>query len=229
MNPAAPVSVFDRLSADILGLRDAVVRRSVQAGQSVALVIEAWQMLRRLDARLASVVARYRAGKLFTRLRKPRAPKPGDASPTSPPLRPKRLPRGFGWFAKLIRPDAFHLADQLSAAIIDPEMVQVIAAGPQAGRILRTMCRMLGTHAPSIARPKRPPTARVMAQAAEVAARKAARAAAKAARKPGKRMRWRDIVPPGHSYPRTEEGWAEWIKRYKRAERRRRAAKWKSA
>jgi hypothetical protein len=50
---------------------------------------------------------------------------------------------------------AFHCAESLNRLLADPEMAQLAAAAPQAGRILRPLCRMLRVKRPAYLRPPR--------------------------------------------------------------------------
>ena len=151
-----PCSVLTQLSEAIFGLRDMVARRSVRAGQTIALVLLGYQMLRRMDARLASVWARYKAGRLSSTPqprsgRPPAKPQPVLTQEEAKAQRARRLPRGFGWYAKLVAPDAYGFAALLSEALAAPELIALMAAGPQAGRSLRTMCQRFGVKPPAAA------------------------------------------------------------------------------
>ncbi|MBV8095775.1 MAG: hypothetical protein JOY71_02935 [Acetobacteraceae bacterium] len=57
-------------------------------------------------------------------------------------LPPARLPSGFGWLIRLV-PGAAIYGSQLQHLLADPEMAALLADLPQAGRILRPLCRML--------------------------------------------------------------------------------------
>jgi hypothetical protein len=73
------------------------------------------------------------------RARRPReAPAPPAAS------RPPDQLRRFDWFRKLLPATATALAATLIELMQRPEMIALVAAAPQAGRILRPMCWMVG-------------------------------------------------------------------------------------
>ncbi|MBV8095574.1 MAG: hypothetical protein JO110_20555 [Acetobacteraceae bacterium] len=55
---------------------------------------------------------------------------------------PFRLPGGFGWLIRLV-PGAAAYAGQVEHLLADAEMAALLAEVPQAGRILRPLCRML--------------------------------------------------------------------------------------
>ena len=69
------------------------------------------------------------------------------------------LPRSFGWLLPLVPTEAACRATQLRAVLAEPEMVALIAAAPQATRLLRPLCRMLGLEPALLARPAIPATA----------------------------------------------------------------------
>jgi hypothetical protein len=50
---------------------------------------------------------------------------------------------------------AVHCADPFNRLLADPEMAQLVAAAPQAGHILRPLCRMLRVKRPASLRPPR--------------------------------------------------------------------------
>ena len=65
-----------------------------------------------------------------------------DRSGDSPPA-PNRLPRSWGWLARLLPHLAAERA-QLEATLRDPAMTERLAADPRLGRILRPLGWMLG-------------------------------------------------------------------------------------
>ena len=117
----------------------------------------AFHYLNRAAPRLERLIARWRAGKLTPRQARLAPPK-ADAPPPAPkPRSPKpRLPSRNGWLVRLVQPTA-QLIGQLQALVDSAEMKELLAAAPQAGRILRPLFRMLATPPPEILRlPPRP-------------------------------------------------------------------------
>jgi hypothetical protein len=55
-----------------------------------------------------------------------------------------RWPGGFGWLIRMAGWQSAAYGSQLRAVLETPEMVALLAASPQAGRLLRPVCRMLG-------------------------------------------------------------------------------------
>ena len=137
--------------------------RSVPA----ALTILAWTRLRRLGTRFEALMAKVRAGRLpaapATRRRAEPAPRL-DRVPGVP--RPLRLPRGFGWLLRLV-PETVGYGGQVQHLLADPEMTALLAASPQARRILRPLCHMLAIKPPpSLRSPRRAEPASPAAPAA---------------------------------------------------------------
>jgi hypothetical protein len=65
------------------------------------------------------------------------------------------LPRRFGWLKRLL-PDIAHHMHAFQYVLNDPELKAMLAAAPQAGRILRAFCHVLGLELPpDLALPKR--------------------------------------------------------------------------
>ena len=132
---AAP-AVSQRLTSIIEPLCRAAAARAGRRWAIAPLVLLLWPYLRRLAARFDALAARLRIG----RPRKPPAPR--TVVRTSRPS-VGRLPQGYGWLLRVV-PEAGGFGSQLRHLLADPEMAALLEASPQAGRILRPLCRMLG-------------------------------------------------------------------------------------
>jgi hypothetical protein len=108
------------------------------------LVAAAQDRVRRLGDRFARLAARATAGTLP--LRRQSAARGPDTAPSRPPTLP--------WLMQAVAA-AVHCAEPFNRLLADPEMAQLVAAAPQAGRILRPLCRMLGVKRPAYLRPPR--------------------------------------------------------------------------
>ncbi len=99
-----------------------------------------WSRLRRTAERFARLAAKVQAGTLPPPRRRLRSPRPA---------RPQklRLPRGVAWLLRRL-PQAASAASQLQHLLADPAMADLLAAAPQAGRLLRPLCQMLGIRPP---------------------------------------------------------------------------------
>ncbi len=112
-----------------------------------------WNRLGRLSTRFQTLFARWRTNTLPRhRLRPPRLTRPAaDARPAAP-----RLPCANGWVNHRI-PESSPSTAQLDALLRDPEARALVEAAPQAGRLLRPLCRALGVPQPDWLRlPRRP-------------------------------------------------------------------------
>ena len=140
--------------AILSSLRSAVAAHSGRVGVRGPIFGLLWGRLGRTASRFEALFARWQAGKLPKR-REPRA-----SRPTTPRERP-RLPQGRAWL--LHEPEIFRLPaagsrSQLEHLFANPTFEQFVQAVPQAGRILRPLCHMLGIDPPGPLRPPpRPP------------------------------------------------------------------------
>ena len=122
-----------------------------------ALPAETWTLLthrlNRLAQRFRALFARYPAGTVPPPIqRKSRAGIP-DSRPPSP-----RLPATRGWIGAHIAQAAPCAGSVEHLLHNEPAMRAFVTAIPQAGRLLRPLCRMLGLNPPDYLRlPNRPP------------------------------------------------------------------------
>ncbi|MBV8092335.1 MAG: hypothetical protein JO110_03695 [Acetobacteraceae bacterium] len=125
----------------IAGLRGLLAAHMAKDRSAVEVLFLAWARLGRLASRFEKLVEAVRAGRL------PPAPAPrgegaGLELPRLEGLPPPRLPGCFGWLIRLVPGSAVY-GSQLQYLLADPEMAALLASAPQAGRILRPLCRML--------------------------------------------------------------------------------------
>ncbi len=100
-----------------------------------------WNRLSRLTRRFDALVARLDAGRPAATYRK--RTRPARAAPDPGAL---RLPRERFWLIRLLPHQAAAYGSQLQALLADPQTAALLAAAPEAGRILRPLCRLLGVH-----------------------------------------------------------------------------------
>jgi hypothetical protein len=103
------------------------------------LLILVWGRLSRTIRLFTRLVALWRAGTLP----KPRPSQAGRTRKPAPP-KPLKLPRNYTWLFKLSQQPAAAAASQLRFLMNDEELRRFLAECPQAGRLLRPLCRMLG-------------------------------------------------------------------------------------
>ncbi len=150
--PPAPPDLSRRLTLVIEALRRVIAARAGRDRAAVPIVLLVWPYLHRLAARFEALARRVRAGGSVVATPRtrpaslaPPSPAPPSLAPPSlaPRCRPPRPPRSFAWLIRLA-PDAAQLGGQIRHLLADPELASLLAAAPQAGRILRPLCRMLG-------------------------------------------------------------------------------------
>ena len=137
---SAPETVFANLRMILRGLMAALGAWRVET--AVALVLH-----RRIGAtlgRIERMLIRFRAGRLWRM--PPRAARLGAIRKSN-----CALPRRFGWLVLAGGHQAASVGSQLQAVLNAPEMVALLAASAQAGRILRPLCRALAVELPGIA------------------------------------------------------------------------------
>ncbi len=131
----------------IAGLCRATASHNAIDRRAGPLLVRIFSRLHRLAARLTSLVARIQAGKF----QPPRAARPI----AGPSRRKPRLPESRGWLLRLVPGTAVY-AGQVQALLGDPQTAALLEAAPQAGRILRPLCRMLAIPLPEILRRPKP-------------------------------------------------------------------------
>jgi len=115
-----------------------------------ALLTRAWHYIGRTAARLERLIALWQAGTL-PNPHPARAKRPATAHPKS------HFPTSHAWLVATVGYTAAGRASQLNHLLARPDLADFFAAAPQAGRLLRPLCRMLGIDPPpALARPKPP-------------------------------------------------------------------------
>ena len=133
----------------LTNLQAAIAVVSARERHLTLLLVAVWGRIGRMRVRLERLIARWRAGTL-TASRKSRA---GEVR-TSVRV-PSIIPRTPAWLLVAVREAAFARA-QLEHLLSEAEYAEFIAAVPQAGRILRPLCRMLGIGVKPVAPGRRP-------------------------------------------------------------------------
>jgi hypothetical protein len=153
-----PTGLADRFAAIIDALCLIVAAHGAKDQATATLIALIWTRLRRRGARFAALLARFRAGTLpAPRPLRRRAPRvPSDRPPYV------RLPRRPGWLLRMMAPARLPVAPYatyLRQLLDDPEIAALLAAAPQAARLLRPLLTALSTDPlPEILRPTPKPT-----------------------------------------------------------------------
>ena len=166
--------LIERFALIIEALCQAAAARSARGWVAVAIANLIWMRLRRTGARFAKLAARVQSGELPAAARvsasdasdqptESRAERQAKRRKSDDPAdRPaERLPRGLAWLLRLV-PEAAVYGSQLNHLLSDPEMVALLEAAPQMGRLLRPLCQMLGirlSEHPLLLRPRKRATA----------------------------------------------------------------------
>jgi len=116
------------------------------------LTVLLWTRLQLVSRRLAALAARAAAGRALTR----RLVAPLTPIRRAPPAPFPRLPHKFAWLVRLV-PQAANSGSQLRHLLSEPEMAALLAASPQARRLLRPLCRMLAVAPEDAFPPAKPP------------------------------------------------------------------------
>lgn len=130
------------------GLGRAVAGRLAAGIMNAAMILLIWQRVRNVDRRIRGLLARFQAGRLVV-LTAPRRVGLVQAGR----VRRAGLPLRFGWLLPLVPGEAACFAGQIRGVLAEPEMAALLAAAPQARRVLGPLCRMLGIEVPTLAQP----------------------------------------------------------------------------
>jgi hypothetical protein len=135
----------------LTGLQAAIAVVAARERALTVLLVAVWGRIGRISTRLERLIALWRAGMLpAPRVRQGRVPgtqvnKPVLAFPATP-----------AWLLVAVR-DAAPFGARLESMLSEAECVAFLAAAPQARRLLRPLCRMLGVGVPA------PPVGKVRA------------------------------------------------------------------
>ncbi len=163
-------TISDRFAQMIVGMSIAVGAKMPRDQSRAPVLILLWWRLQRLKARFLALAARARAGPLppprtrqpGTRPRPGPGPGPGPLPGPGPGPGPEhrkpqqRLPHKLGWLVAMLGWEV-NLSNLLQKLLADPEMQELLRNAPQAGRLLRPLCRMLGVQPDPKILPPPPP------------------------------------------------------------------------
>ena len=140
-----PASLYPTLSVStvVAAVRARVGDWGLAGLLDVALAMLTYRRIGRIGQRIERLLVRFRAGTLWRmpeRTGVVRAVAAAGGRRVVPGL---VLPCRFGWLVRAAAWRAAVYGGQLQLVLEQPEMVELLKASPQAGRILRPLCRML--------------------------------------------------------------------------------------
>jgi hypothetical protein len=142
LSPTTTLARRLRVIANAIGLM--FTMRGVHGRVTAPLVIPVWKRILRLATRFETLVARVAAGLPAAPVRV-RAKAVRVAARAAGASAAAQVPTGRGWLVGLMRETEIYRA-KVEELLADPEMAALLAAAPEAGRILRPFCRMLGVN-----------------------------------------------------------------------------------
>jgi hypothetical protein len=143
----------DRIAWLIDELCRAIGRDAHQRRMEAALAWAIWIRVRLLGDRLIALAERVKGGRV--RMIRSGGGTPRPAGPRAPRSRQGQrsavagLPQDFGWIRRLL-PETTQYAGVLRYLLRDPEMAALLEKAPQARRVLRPLCHLLGVKAPEL-------------------------------------------------------------------------------
>jgi len=143
-------TVAESFSLLMLGLKAVIAEVAAPDRSRTAFLVFVWGRLSHMVVRFEKLYARWRAGTL-PKARGPRPPRTpreeDDAKPRAKPL--FHLPGGRMWLVRHVQKSAAFGSQLRHLLATDPEIPAFLEACPQAGRILRPLCRALGVDLPA--------------------------------------------------------------------------------
>jgi len=126
-------------------LRKTVGDFRFKLGVGPVLLLLVYRRIGQIMVRIERLVAQYQADTLRRMTARVVVSKRDDAAERRPCAKPLEvLPRKFGWLRQQMGWQLGGHCGQLETVLHRPEMVELLIAAPQAIRILRPLCRMLG-------------------------------------------------------------------------------------
>ena len=153
MDAAPAIAALETVSANLRtilgGLLAALGGWGVEARRAVML----YRRIGGLAGRIERMLIRFRAGRLWRVTRRATGQSGRKAG------RGPALPHRFGWLVQAGGHRAAAFGSQLQAVLNTQEMSALLAASPQAGRLLRPLCRALAVELPASPAAARPTAA----------------------------------------------------------------------
>ena len=152
MNSSTSPSPYADLSVVIRALRGSVGGWGLRGLLSQALAMLLYRRLGGICGQMERLSQRFQAGRLWRRAARAVVIEREAADRRERVVASLRWPGRFGWLVWAAAYQAAGYGSQLRTILGQPEMVELLLAAPQAGRILRPLCRMLAVET-SLLRP----------------------------------------------------------------------------
>lgn len=144
-SPFVPDALVASLRLILRGILAGLGAWRLEVGQAVLT----YNRFSRAFGRIERLLLRFRAGRLGRRIVAVPSKPHGRAGRAAPPC----LPRRFGWLVRAGSHQAMGYGSQLQALLGEPDMQALLAASPQAVRVLKPVCRALAVELPGAPAP----------------------------------------------------------------------------
>lgn len=167
VNSLPSPSPYTDLSVVLRGVRDAMGGWCARGALAHGLALILWSRLSMLCTRMEGLAGRFLAGGVRRRVAVARAGSAAAGDGLGDGVRrgagggARAWPGHFAWLVRRVGWQAAGFGCQLRAVLQTPEMVALLEASPQAGRMLRPICRMLAVETALLRLPPRLRVARV--------------------------------------------------------------------
>ena len=144
MDAASFTATPETVSANLRTILRGLMAALGAWGLEPVLALLLHRRIRGIAGRIERMLVRFRAGRLWRvnhRTARLGAIRRANCA----------LPRRFGWLVQAGGHRAAAFGSQLQHVLNAPEMAELLAASPQAGRLLRPLCRALAIELPGIA------------------------------------------------------------------------------
>jgi hypothetical protein len=139
------LGVAEGLGVLLRGLGALIARAFLRHPRYAAIILPLHQYLIRTGQRFDRVMRALAAGTLRTA--KPRPGRPGSGK------RPAAFPTQRAWLLAALKHEGAYFGIRIEALLAEPATARLIAATPQAQRLLRPICRMLGVSPAALRKP----------------------------------------------------------------------------
>ena len=146
MESAPTLAASETISANLRTILRGVLAALGMWRLEAAHALILYRRIGGIGQQIERMLTRFRAGRLWRILHRTRVQRRcGRVAGRGP-----ALPRRFGWLVQAGGHQAASFGSQLQTVLNAPEMIALLAASPQAGRMLRPLCRALAVELPCV-------------------------------------------------------------------------------